>query len=270
MWALSREYEDWDEIEENYFAIKEQEFEQVNMPELWSRIEEKLDQSQEQKETDNKNVKKNKKTRVTLGRKVAVMGTVAAAALLVFASYSVMQSGVGESSEQMLGVEKSSNSSASLSEGALQEEETDGELSKWKEKTETSAKEESVEDSIANYESGAEMEIKGNSGDMAETATRGNVILLYVEKVNGLYEFSVNLEKYCLQFIEISVNKKEDVLEVAYSEFSASAQEKLQDEIEDISDTAFYVDSEGALYIEKEDRYYEIYLEEKGDGFDGK
>ena len=56
---MSREYEDWDEIEENYFAIKEQEFEQVNMPELWSRIEEKLDQSQEQKETDNKNVKKN-------------------------------------------------------------------------------------------------------------------------------------------------------------------------------------------------------------------
>lgn len=94
--------------------------------------------------------------------------------------------------------------------------------------------------------------------------------LLCVEKEDGFYEFFVNLEKYRLQLVEISVNKKENILELAYSDFSSSVQEKLQAEIEDMFTYAFYVDSEGVLYMEKADRYYQIHLEEKGDGGDGK
>ena len=92
----------------------------------------------------------------------------------------------------------------------------------------------------------------------------------FLKKENQFYEFSVNLEKYYLQLVEISVNKKENVFAIAQSDFSSSAWKILQEKLEDISAYTFYVDSEGALCVGEKDRYYQIHLEEKGDGFDGK
>jgi len=46
--------EQWDEIEQTYLEMKEQELEQVDMSELWSRIDEKLEQNQEEPEKKKK------------------------------------------------------------------------------------------------------------------------------------------------------------------------------------------------------------------------
>lgn len=62
--------------------------------------------------------------------------------------------------------------------------------------------------------------------------------------------------------------KKENAFAIAQSDFSSSAW--LKEKLENVSAYTFYVDLEGALCIEEKDRCYQIYLEEKGDGFDGK
>jgi len=111
---------------------------------------------------------------------------------------------------------------------------------------------------------------EADSIEASEETAEDAVSLLYVKKEDGFYEFSVNLEKYRLQLVEISVNKKEDIVAITYSDFSSSVKEKLQAEVEDTSSYNYYVDSEGALYMEREDRYYQIQVEEKGDGWDGK
>ena len=291
---MSREQEHWNKIEEEYLATKERE---LDMPELWSRIEEKLDQNQEKaayidngegkggvrnihlekekkdeiKETGHKNIK----SHITKQRKVAVFGTLAVAAMLAFASYSLMRSGVNKNmnGKQTSGTENTSDSASDLnsSESSLHEE-LKGNVSTDKQNSQTDF-EDSYENSVESHD-GAYLE-KDTEDRVCSSGELGKGMentekLLYIKKENQFYEFSVNLEKYYLQLVEISVNKKENVFAIAQSDFSSSAWKILQEKLEDISAYTFYVDSEGALYIEKKDRYYQIHLEEKGDGFDGK
>lgn len=238
--------EQWDKIEQTYLEMKEQELEQVDMSELWSRIDEKLEKNQEGEKPEKK-----KKQR-GIKRKTAIFGTLAAAALLVAVSVTVMRtSDLFEKHN-----ETNTNSWEQMSDAdtnSLGMEETDKDTMKKEAQSESDT---SVEESLSQSDTSAEKE--------------NDVSLLYVKKEDGFYEFSVNLEKYRLQLVEISVNKKEDIVAIAYSDFSSSVKEKLQAEVKDISSYNYYVDSEGALYMEREDRYYQIQVEEKGDGSDGK
>lgn len=310
---MSGKHTDWDKIEETYLAMKEQEFEQVDMPDLWSRIEEKLDQNQDRQEgkrkesdTDNReresrkdfgrnrhcenmqqykekeNGQKNGKGHTTAGKKVAVFGTLAAAVLCVLVSYSVMRSGISgnKNSVQMSDTWENTDdeSSQSSSEELADGEKMDGtEAGKQQQmEADTSVAEDSVTNDTINYEEdmsedkGNQTEIVMDKSEGAKKETKEATNLLCVEKEDGFYEFSVNLEKYRLQLVEISVKNEENIVKIAFSDFSSSVQEKLQVEMADISAYGFYVDSEGVLYMKKADCYYQIHLEEKGDGSDGK
>lgn len=310
---MSGKHADWDKIEETYLAMKEQEFEQVDMPDLWSRIEEKLDQNQDREEgqrkesdTDNReresrkdfgrnrhcenmqqyeekeNGQKNGKGHTAAGKKVAVFGTLAAAVLCVLVSYSVMRSGVSKNmnSEHMPDTWENTDdeSSQSSSEELAGGEKMDGtETGKQQQlESDISAAEDSVTNDNINYEEDMsedkedQTEIGMDKSEGAKKETKEATNLLYVEKEDGFYEFSVNLEKYRLQLVEINVKNEENIVKVAYSDFSSSVQKKLQAEIADISAYSFYVDSEGVLYMEREAHYYQIHLEKKGDGSDGK
>lgn len=270
--------EQWDKIEQAYLEMKEQELDQVDMSELWSRIDEKLEQNQERE------VLEKKKGYRGIGRKTAVFGMLAAAVLVVAVSVTVMQtSGLFEENGKTNtnSWEQMSDADTDSFDDADTNEDTTKEFAMKKQSTSESntsvvnkdAYDESDEGQLAKEEVEKGKSKKGReveSSEISEDNLKNADSLLSIEKEDGFYEFSVNVEKYHLQLVEISVNKKEDVLVLAYSDFSSSVQEKLQDEIEDISAYDFYVDSEGVLYMEKENRYYQIYLEEKGDGFDGK
>lgn len=270
--------EQWDKIEQAYLEMKEQELDQVDMSELWSRIDEKLEQNQERE------VLEKKKGYRGIGRKTAVFGMLAAAVLVVAVSVTVMQtSGLFEENGKTNtnSWEQMSDADTDSFDDADTNEDTAKEFAMKKQSTSESntsvvnkdAYDESDEGQLAKEEVEKGKSKKGReveSSEISEDNLKNADSLLSIEKEDGFYEFSVNVEKYHLQLVEISVNKKEDVLVLAYSDFSSSVQEKLQDEIEDISAYDFYVDSEGVLYMEKENRYYQIYLEEKGDGFDGK
>lgn len=310
---MSGKHTDWDKIEETYLAMKEQEFEQVDMPDLWSRIEEKLDQNQDRQEgkskgsdADNReresrkefgrnrhcenmqqykekeNGQKNGKGHTAAGKKVAVFGTLAAAVLCVLVSYSVMRLGISGNKNRVQMSDTWENtddeSSQSSSEELAGGEKMDGTEAGKKQQMEsdTSAAEDSVTNDTINYEEDMsedkedQTEIGMNKREVAKKETKEDTNLVCVEKEDGFYEFSVNLEKYRLQLVAISVKNEENMVAIAYSDFSNSAQERLQNEVEDISAYDFYVDSEGVLYMEKENRYYQVHLEEKGDGLDGK
>lgn len=310
---MSGRHTDWDKIEETYLAMKEQEFEQVDMPDLWSRIEEKLDQNQDRQEgkskgsdADNReresrkefgrnrhcenmqqykekeNGQKNGKGHTAAGKKVAVFGTLAAAVLCVLVSYSVMRLGISGNKNRVQMSDTWENtddeSSQSSSEELAGGEKMDGTEAGKKQQMEsdTSAAEDSVTNDTINYEEDMsedkedQTEIGMNKREVAKKETKEDTNLVCVEKEDGFYEFSVNLEKYRLQLVAISVKNEENMVAIAYSDFSNSAQERLQNEVEDISAYDFYVDSEGVLYMEKENRYYQVHLEEKGDGLDGK
>lgn len=232
--------EQWDKIEQTYLEMKEQELDQVDMSELWSRIDEKLEQNQEGEEPE-------KKKRYTgIRRKTAILGTLTAAALLVVVSVTVMRT------------------------SGFFEENSETNTNSWEQMSDADTNSLGEEDT--NKDTTNEFSMKKDAASESETSVEEDAVspLLYVEKEDGFYEFSVNLEKYRLQLVAISVNKEENMVAIAYSDFSNSAQERLQNEVEDISAYDFYVDSEGVLYMEKENRYYQVHLEEKGDGLDGK
>lgn len=258
---------DWDKMEQEYLEMKEQDFEQVNMPELWSRIEEKLDQSQ----STEKKVKMRKSR--PMKRKVAAYGTLAAAAFLAIASWSVMRAGNSLQNESTPSTDFSGSvdneGSPSFQENGSQESANKESIAEKEESAEIN--DQNTEDSASKgsakqYDEVSQNEVESvdesisDSSASAESEEKKEANLLSVEKENGRYEFSVNLENYDLQLVEISENKKEDVVSIVYYDFSVSAREVLQEKISDISSYAFYIDPEGVLYMERDDRYYQIHL----------
>lgn len=220
---MSKKEKDWNKVEQNYLQMKEQELEQVNLPELWSRIEEKLDQSRSEERTEKEIKMKKEKKRKRKGRQVAVFGTLGAAAVLAIVSWAGMDQGNSLRSESTALVDfcDSSESGADQSSQMNEaQESTNKEIASEKEKA---------------------------------TAT-----LLSVEKENGYYELSMDVEISDLQLMETSVDNKAELSLVAYSEFSDSAREVLQEKISDISSYAFYINLEGILYIEREGHYYQM------------
>lgn len=265
VWALSKK--DWDKMEQEYLEMKEQDFEQVNMPELWSRIEEKLDQSQ----STEKKVKMRKSR--PMKRKVAAYGTLAAAAFLAIASWSVMRAGNSLQNESTPSTDFSGSvdneGSPSFQENGSQESANKESIAEKEESAEIN--DQNTEDSASKgsakqYDAVSQNEVESvdesisDSSASAESEEKKEANLLSVEKENGRYEFSVNLENYDLQLVEISENKKEDVVSIVYYDFSVSAREVLQEKISDISSYAFYIDPEGVLYMERDDRYYQMHL----------
>lgn len=267
---MSKNEKDWDEIEQNYLEMREQDLEQVDMPELWSRIEERLDQSQSEEESE-----KEKKTKRT-GRKAAVLGTLAAAAVLVIVSWSVMNAGNSLKNDSTASMDfcdlADSESSQSSQQNMLEQSKNKESASEQEETTEINiqdTEDSESKSSAGRYDAISQNEMECGKESMSDRSTsagedkEGEPILLCIEKENGFYEFSVNLEKYDLQLMEISVKKEEDVFLIAYSEFSTSAREVLQEKISDISSYKFYINSEGVLYMKKDDQYYHIQIDER-------
>lgn len=261
---MSKNEKDWDKIEQDYLEMKEQDFEQLDMPDLWSRIGERLDQSQseEKKEKD----KKPKR----MGRKTAIYGTLAAAALLVIISWSVMRAGNSLKNDSAALMDfcdsgDSESSQSSQSNGAEQGENKGNASEKLEtadEYNDQNAEESGSKNSAGQYDVDSEEEMGRGKESLSDSSAvaKEESQLLYVEKEKGFYEFSVNLEKYDLQLMEISVKKEEGVFSIAYSEFSSSAREVLQEKISDISSYEFYINSEGVLYMKKDDQYYQIQI----------
>lgn len=266
---MSMNEKDWDKIEQEYLEMKEQDFEQVDMPELWSRIEERLDQSQSEEKTG-----KEKKSR-NVRKKVTVFGTLAAAACLVIASWSVMRAGNPLQNESTSSMDSSDSvdneDSYSFQENGSQQstnkesvpEEVDQADQYSDESSVGSVSKGSTGQSDVAFEEGMESGEDTMSDSNTVVAEKEEAHLLSVTKKNGFYEFSVPLENYDLQLVEISENKKQDVISIAYSEFSDSAREVLQEKISDISSYEFYVDSEGVLYMERDEQYYQIHFDNR-------
>lgn len=266
---MSMKEKDWEKIEQEYLEMKEQDFEQMDTPELWSRIEEKLDQSQSEEKTE-----KEKKLR-SVRKKVTVCGTLAAAACLVIASWSVMRAGnslQNESTSSMdFGDSLDSEDSHSFQENGSQQSINEESVPEEVDQADQYSDESAV-DSVSKGSTGqSDVAFEEDMESVEDTMSDSNTVveekeephLLYVTKENECYEFSVPLENYDLQLVEISENKKQDVFSIAYSEFSDSAREVLQEKISDISSYGFYVDSEGVLYMERDDLYYQIHFDNR-------
>lgn len=218
---MSKKEKDWNKVEQNYLQMKEQELEQVDLPELWSRIEEKLDQSRSEERT----------------------------ALVDFCDPS--ESGADQSSQMNEAQESTNKEIASEMEKATGRNNSE---------TEDSASQDSVGqyDAISQNEKEQVDEETFDSSTSKESAEKAEATLLTVEKENGYYELSMDVEISDLQLMETSVDNKAELSLIAYSEFSDTAREVLQEKISDISSYAFYINLEGILYIEREGHYYQM------------